>query len=197
MSKKIPERSEIAVENQWKLEDLYASDELWQEDLKQFQADIDRIAGYAGKISQSAQTLLEYMRLNDSVSILAERLGNYAMRRGDQDTRNSTYQAMVGQFMKAYVEAGEKTSFETPELLSVSDEMMEEFYRAQPELELYRRHFDRIRRKREHILSADEEKLLAGAGEMSQAPEDIFSMFSDADLKFKPAVDKDGVEHPI
>ena len=197
MSKKIPERSEIAVENQWKLEDLYASDELWQEDLKRFQEDIDRIAGYAGKISQSAQTLLEYMRLNDSVSILAERLGNYAMRRGDQDTRNSTYQAMVGQFMKAYVEAGEKTSFETPELLSVSDEKMEEFYRAQPELELYRRHFDRIRRKREHILSADEEKLLAGAGEMSQAPEDIFSMFSDADLKFKPAVDKDGVEHPI
>ena len=197
MSKKIPERSEIAVENQWKLEDLYATDELWQEDLKQFQADIDRIAGYAGKISQSAEALLEYMKLNDSVSVLAERLGNYAMRRGDQDTRNSTYQAMVGQFMKAYVEAGEKTSFETPELLSVSDEKMEEFYRAQPELELYRRHFDRIRRKREHILSANEEKLLAGAGEMSQAPEDIFSMFSDADLKFKPAVDKDGVEHPI
>ncbi len=197
MSKKIPERSEIAVENTWRLEDLYATDELWQQDLVKFQQQIDALAGFAGKISQSASDLLAYMQLNDEISILTERLGNYAMRRGDQDTRDSHYQGMVGQFMKSYVEAGEKTSFETPELLSIPEEKMTEFYREQPGLELYRRHFDRIFRKRAHILSAEQEKLLAGAGEMSQAPEDIFSMFSDADLKFKPAYDKDGNEHPL
>ena len=197
MSKKIPERSEIAVENTWRLEDLYATDELWQQDLVKFQQQIDALAGFAGKISQSASDLFAYMQLNDEISILAERLGNYAMRRGDQDTRDSHYQGMVGQFMKSYVEAGEKTSFETPELLSIPEERMAEFYREQPGLELYRRHFDRIFRKRAHILSAEQEKLLAGAGEMSQAPEDIFSMFSDADLKFKSAYDKDGNEHPL
>ena len=197
MSKKVPERSEIAVENTWRLEDLYAKDELWQADLVKFQQQVDALAGYAGKISQSAADLLSYMQLNDEVSILGERLGNYAMRRGDQDTRNSYYQGMVGQFMKTYVEASEKTSFETPELLSIPEEKMEEFYREQPGLELYRRHFDRIFRKRAHVLSAEQEKLLAGAGEMSQAPEEIFSMFSDADLKFKSAYDKDGNEHPL
>ena len=55
MSKKIPERSEIAIQDQWALEDLYATDELWQEDLKKLQAEIDELAGFAGRISQSAQ----------------------------------------------------------------------------------------------------------------------------------------------
>lgn len=197
MSKKIPERSEIAIQDQWALEDLYATDELWQEDLKKLQAEIDELAGFAGRISQSAQELLAYRKLVDMFTIRAERLGNYAMRRGDQDKRDSYYQGMVGQFMKAYVEAEAKTSFETPELLSISDEKMEEFYREEPELELYRRYFDKRRSRRAHILSATEEKLLAAAGEMSQSPQNIFSMFSNADLKFKPAVDKDGAEHPI
>ena len=197
MSKKIPERSEIAIQDQWALEDLYATDELWQEDLKKLQAEIDELAGFAGRISQSAQELLAYRKLVDMFTIRAERLGNYAMRRGDQDKRDSYYQGMVGQFMKAYVEAEAKTSFETPELLSISDEKMEEFYREEPELELYRRYFDKSRSRRAHILSATEEKLLAAAGEMSQSPQNIFSMFSNADLKFKPAVDKDGAEHPI
>ena len=197
MSKKIPERSEIAIQDQWALEDLYATDELWQEDLKKLQAEIDELAGFAGRISQSAQELLAYRKLVDMFTIRAERLGNYAMRRGDQDKRDSYYQGMVGQFMKAYVEAEAKTSFETPELLSISDEKMEEFYREEPELELYRRYFDKSRSRRALILSATEEKLLAAAGEMSQSPQNIFSMFSNADLKFKPAVDKDGAEHPI
>ena len=108
MSKKIPERSEIAVENTWRLEDLYGSDELWQADLVKFQQQIDALTGFAGKISQSAADLLAYMKLRDEISILADRLGNYAMRRGDQDTRNSHYQGMVGQFTTAYVEADEK-----------------------------------------------------------------------------------------
>ena len=134
MSKKIPERSEIAVENTWRLEDLYGSDELWQADLVKFQQQIDALTGFAGKISQSAADLLAYMKLRDEISILADRLGNYAMRRGDQDTRNSHYQGMVGQFTTAYVEADEKTSFETPELLSIPEEKMAEFYHEQPEL---------------------------------------------------------------
>ena len=81
MSKKIPERSEIAVENTWRLEDLYGSDELWQADLVKFQQQIDALTGFAGKISQSAADLLAYMKLRDEISILADRLGNYAMRR--------------------------------------------------------------------------------------------------------------------
>ncbi len=197
MSKKIPERHEIAIEDQWALEDLYASDELWQADMKKLAEYGDQLASYAGRISNSAAELLEYLKLSDQVSELGDRVGNYAIRRGDQDKRNSYYQGMVGQFSMTYVALGEKTSFETPELLSISDEQMEEFYRAEPALELYRRHLDKTRRRKAHILSAQEEKLLAGLGEVSQTPQDTFSMFSNADIKFEPAVDANGEKHTI
>ena len=197
MSKKIPERSELPVESQWALEDLYANDELWQADMKKMQEGGEKLASFAGKLGESAQELLNYLRLSDEVSELVDRLANYAMRRGDQDTRNSYYQGMVGQFMKEYVALGERISFETPELMSISDEKMEQFYRDAPELELYRRHLEKIRRRKAHVLSASEEKLLAGLGEMAQTPQNTFSMFSNADIKFEPAEDSRGEKHTI
>ena len=197
MSKKIPERNEIPVESQWALEDLYANDALWQDDLKKLSEGSGKLASFAGKISTSAKELLAFLRLGDETSELLDRLANYAMRRGDQDKRNSYYQGMVGQLMKELVAMDEKLSFQTPELMSISDETMEQFYRDEPGLELYRRHLEKIRRRKDHVLSACEEKLLAGAGEMAQTPQDTFSMFSNADIKFESAEDSKGEKHTI
>lgn len=197
MSKKIPERSEIPVESQWALEDLYANDALWQDDLKKLSEGSGKLASFAGKISTSAKELLAFLRLGDETSELLDRLANYAMRRGDQDKRNSYYQGMVGQLMKELVAMDEKLSFQTPELMSISDETMEQFYCDEPGLELYRRHLEKIRRRKDHVLSACEEKLLAGAGEMAQTPQDTFSMFSNADIKFESAEDSKGEKHTI
>ena len=197
MSKKIPERNEIPEESQWALEDLYANDALWQDDLKKLSEGSGKLASFAGKISTSAKELLAFLRLGDETSELLDRLANYAMRRGDQDKRNSYYQGMVGQLMKELVAMDEKLSFQTPELMSISDETMEQFYRDEPGLELYRRHLEKIRRRKDHVLSACEEKLLAGAGEMAQTPQDTFSMFSNADIKFESAEDSKGEKHTI
>ena len=197
MAKKTPLRSEISVKDQWALEDLYANDELWQQDLKRLQQVGEELAGFAGKISQSPGELLAYLQLSDEASILIDKLANYAMRRSDQDTGNSYYQGLVGQFMKVYVACSQNVSFETPELLSICDEKMDEFYRTEPGLELYRRHLARIRARREHVLSATEEKLLAATGEMASSPADIYTVFDNADLKFAPAEDADGEKHTI
>ena len=195
--KKIPERSEIAQKDKWAIEDLYPSAEAWQDDLKKLQALGAELAGFAGKLHTSAASLLEYMHRTEEVSVLFDSLGNYAYRKNDEDTRVAESQAMLGQVMKTGVELGEQTSFEVPELLSISDETMEQFYRDEPQLELYRRHFDVIRRKKEHILSEKEEKLLAAAGEMAGAPDRIFSLFSDADMTFPDALDSEGKPHQI
>ena len=64
-------------------------------------------------------------------------------------------------------------------------------------MKLYKRALDKLRRKKAHILSEAEEKILALTGEMGQSPENIYSMFSDADLRFPDAVDKDGKAHQV
>lgn len=194
---RIPERSEQNPEYTWAIEDIYADDSLWRADLEKLKAMPERLIAFKGKLSESGNILLEFLTLSDEISVLCDSLGNYAQRKSDEDTANSVYQAMTGQLTNVYVEINSVLSFGTPELVSVSDVRMEELYTEAPGLELYRTHLDRIRKQRDHILSDAEEKILALSGEMAQSPENIYSMFSDADLKFPDATDKDGVKHQV
>lgn len=194
---KIPERSEIAPEDKWAIEDLYPSDEAWEAELKKLAEDQDALAAFAGKLGSSAETLYEYLHLSEEVNVRASRLGNYCMRKADEDTRNTTYQAMSGRFMSVAVALGAACSFDTPEIMGISDETLEGFYAACPDLNRYRRFLTDLRRRKAHTLSAAEEKLLAAAGEMAQAPDTIFGAMGDADLKFPDAVDAEGKKHPL
>ncbi len=197
MAEKILQREEIAAQDKWAIEDLYATDEAWYEDLALLKQEIIKIPAYRGRLGQSASTLYEYMLLDEKIGLLLENLANYAQRKCDEDTRVAAYQAMVGQITSVWVETAASSSFETPELLAIADKTLEQFYQAEPKLTLYKRKFENLRRRREHILTDAEEKILAAAGEMAQAPDNIFSMFSDADLSFPDAIDSSGVPHPL
>lgn len=195
--KKIPERSEISEKDKWAIHDIYATDELWEEDLKKARGLLPRVASFAGKLSQSADALLDFMKLQEEIELLVDALGNYALRRSDEDARVSKYQAMVGNAMSTFVEFSAAASFATPELMAISDETMEQFYADCPELEKYRRYLEDIRRRRAHVLSPAEEKLLASAGEMALSPDNIYGMFNDADVTFPDAIDSEGNRHPL
>ncbi len=196
-TKMIPERAEVREQDKWAIHDIYATDELWEADLQKAKALVSEYAAFAGKLGESAEQLLGYMELEEKVAVLADALGNYAMRRSDEDARVSKYQAMVGQVMSAYVELNAASSFATPEIMAISDETMEKFYADCPALVRYRRCLNDIRRRRAHVLSPAEEKLLAAAGEMANAPDNIYGMFSDADVTFPDAIDSEGNRHPL
>ena len=195
--KKIPQRSELAVEDTWATEDMYASDEAWEQEMATLAQDQEELAAYAGKLGESGAVLLAYAEKMEQVNAKAELLANYCMRKSDEDTRVAKYQAMVGKFMSVIVGLSAACSFETPEIMEISDEKMEQFYAQEPGLERYRRYLTKLRRRKEHILSPAEEKLLAAAGEMASAPDTIYGAFADADIKFPDAVDAQGNKHPL
>ncbi len=195
--KKIPTRDEIAWEDKWAVEDLYATDELWEQELATLPEDQKALAAYAGTLASSGETLCAYLTKMEQVNEKAHLLANYAMRRSDVDTRDTTYQAMVGKFRSAAVALDAATSFDTPEIMAISDETLDGFYAACPGLERYRRYLTNLRRRKAHTLSAAEEKLLAAAGEMSGAPGAIYSAFTNADMKFPDAIDAQGKAHPL
>ncbi|MBQ9375392.1 MAG: oligoendopeptidase F, partial [Ruminococcus sp.] len=196
--KRIPKRSEQKKEYTWAIEDIYASDELWKADLERLKSLVDKIAGFKGRLDESGKTLYEYFTLFfDETVILCNSLSTYAQRKSDEDTTNSTYQAMTGQIMNVYVAINSASSFQDSELIAIPDEKLEQFYKETPELELYKTHINRVRKQKEHILSEAEEKILALSGELAQSPENIYSLFNDADLKFPDAVDKDGNKHQL
>lgn len=197
MSERIPQRADVAAENKWSINDIYASDEVWENDFIKAQGYADRISSYKGELCQNSLKLLEYLKLDDELTLIFDSLINYAQRKGDEDTRVSKYQDMCGRLEMLYVSIAGAASFVTPELLSISDTDMEHFFKECLDLELYRRSLERIRRRREHFLSEKEEKIIALTGELLGVPENVFSMFNDADLKFPDALDKDRNAHQV
>ena len=194
---KIPARADVPEKDKWAIQDLFATNDDWRAALAKAKEFIPRITAFRGRLAESGVALLSFFRLDDEISLAFDALVHYAQRRSDEDTRVAAYQEMVSQVTRFAVEIQSASAFETPELLAISDEDMNRLYAEAPELELYRLNIDRIRRRREHVLSDKEEAILAAAGEMAASPDDIYSMLNDADLKFPDAVDKDGNKHPV
>ncbi len=195
--KKIPTRDEIAPEDKWAIEDLYPTDEAWSADLATIEADKNYLVTFAGRLAESGETLYTYLRYDEDMSEKISRMANYCMRKADEDTRNTHYQAMVGQFFSVLTAMSAACSFETPEIMAISDETLEQFYADYPALERYRRSLTNSRRLRAHTLSAAEERLLAASREISGAPDTIYGAFADADITFPDAIDSNGNAHPL
>lgn len=190
----VPKRSEVQKEFTWATEDIFASDELFFEALEELGSMPEKLASYRGKLAGSAEKLYEYHMLEEECHKKLNLLGMYCMRKADEDTANSFYQGMKGKCMSLFVQISSASSFDTPEINSIPDEVLEGFYKQKPELELFRRHLEKIRSQREHTLSDVEEKLLASAREIAGAPAEIGSSFRNADLKFPSIKDSEGNE---
>ena len=195
--KKLPQRSEVKKEDTWATEDMYVSDEAWEAELATVEEDKNALAAFAGRLAESGETLCAYLTKMEQVDEKLSLLANYCMRKGDEDTRNAFYQAMSGKFMSQMVALGTACSFETPEIMAIEDETLEQYYKDCPGLERYRRYLTDKRRHKAHSLSAEEERLLALAGDMAGAPQNIYGMFSNADLTFDDAIDSEGKAHPL
>ena len=195
--KRIRERAEIPEKDTWAIEDLYPSAEAWEADHELVKKKIAEAASFEGRLGESASSLLAFADLSEEITRLMEDLYNYAQRVADTDTRVPENQARMGRIVSTLVSAESATSFTTPELLALDDETVRSFFAAEPGLGKYRRWMDSVLRMRPHTLSREEESLLAAAGEMSAAPDNIYGMFNNADLRFPDAVDSRGESHPL
>ena len=190
-------REEIDSKYKWDLSSMFPSDEAFEAGLEELKAYCPKLLAFKGKISTSAQALLEFLQLEDKMTLLLYKIINYAERKSDEDTRVAKYQAYVANATSAYTQVGEATSWFAAELLAIPAESVEKFYAEVPTLEFYRRKLNKILNQREHTLSAEEEALLARAEELAVQPTNIFSMFDDADLTFDDAVDSEGKTHKL
>ncbi len=194
---KIPVRAEVPEENTWRLEDIFPTDEAWKAEYEALQKIPEQLAAYAGHLGESAETLLKYYWLSDELTVRLSKLMGYASQKLDQDTANGFYLDMRGKAMSMYVAISGAAAFATPEIIAIPDETMERFFAEEAALETYRRPITAVRRLKAHVLSAEEEALLAAAGEMARSPDDIGSMLRNADLRFPDVSDGEGKLHPL
>lgn len=188
--KKIPERNDISPEYKWNLTDLFKTDDDWEKALKQI--DISGYAKFKGKIGESASSLLNFLKFNDKISMETERVYVYANMLLHQDSRISKSQEMSNKAEMLMVSLMNASAFAAPEITSIPDDKLKNFYKDEPDLETYRHYLESVSRQKPHVLSHAEEAILAKTGSFSNAAEDIFSMINDADIVFPNIKDENG-----
>ena len=188
----IPQRSDIEAKYKWCLEDIYPDTIAWQADFDYVSKNLPRLSEYEGKLGQSSDMLYECLNLEDELSKKIGSMYVYAFMKYHEDTRVSAYQQLQQRIAGLDAQADEILSFVEPEILSIPDEKLKGFIKDNSKLKIYEFPISDLIRSKAHILSPEEEAILALAGPVTNGPENIYDMTYLADVKFPTVVDENG-----
>ena len=192
MARELPKRSEVKEEYTWDVSAMYASKAAWEADLKEVVTIVSDLAKLEGSVMASAEKLLTALELGARAEQKIDLAFNYAERLFDQDQKNTEHQAMSQKMYGVVTDYQSRTAFVVPEILAADKATLAQYFSEKKELELYRGLVDEILRTKEHVLSAEMEKLVAMTGEMAQTPEQVYSIINNADLIYPEIEDENG-----
>ncbi|KZN25405.1 oligoendopeptidase F [Haladaptatus sp. R4] len=188
----VPERSDIDAQYKWDLESIYATDDEWEDAYEDVEERLSELEEYEGQVTEDGETLLTILRLTDELGREVSMVASYARMRSDEDTSNQEYQALASRAQSLASRAGSATSFIEPEIQSLDREELDRMIAETDGLEEYEHALDDTIRMKEHTRSAEIENLLAEFGEVTGAPNEIYSMLSNADMTFPTVENPDG-----
>lgn len=197
MAVTLPRRAEVAREHTWDLESIFATHELWEQAFVGVDAAIPDLARFRGRLAESGAVLLEWFQVSENLIQIVSRLAVYARLGFDVDTTNQAQGALVGRTQGLGARVMAAVSFAEPELLALPAETLTALVDSEPGLAIYAHYFDNLGRQREHVRAAEVEELLAQAGEPLGTPYNAYGVLADGDLRFAPARDSGGAEHPV
>ena len=188
------QRNEIEEKYTWDLSTIFPTDEVFEAELAQVSEEVKKAAGLAGHLLDSADSLLTTTEVQLNLMRRIEKLYSYAHMKNDQDTRVAKYQEYQAKGMTLYSDFGQSFAFYEPEFMAITEEQYPAFLAEQPALQLYQHYFDKLLKKKAHILTQREEELLAGASEIFGAAGETFAILDNADIVFPMVHDEDGNE---
>lgn len=195
--KQLPSRESVPEQLTWRLEDIFETDERWNEEFEQVKKLSEQAQSYQGKLGESAESLYNFFTYQDELLERMGKLYTYSHMRYDQDTTNSHYQGMDDRAKNLYTQIASALSYAVPEILAIDEEQLTKFVATHEGLDVYRHAIEEINLQRPHVLSASEENLLAQASEVTSASSNTFSMLNNADLEFPAIKDEEGNEVQI
>ncbi len=195
MNHTIPERKDTDPRYHWKIEDYFKTDADWEAAYTALEAAIPEITAFSGKLADSADTLLACLQKNEALSLRLDHLYTYASMRLHEDSANAFYQGLASRAELLLIRYSAAVSFLTPELLAIPEEKLTAFRQEKAaDLAVYDHFFHSLLRQKAHTLSPTEEHLLAKTAELGGAPQQIFTMLNDADIRFPSIHTADGEE---
>ena len=191
-SKQLPKRDKVPSEWTWDLGVIFKSDEEFKQSYKELESTVESVVAYKGTLANGSESFLKAIQIILDLSNQLETLYVYAQLKNDQDTTNSTYQGMYEQATKLATQANEAISWFEPEVLELPEDNLEQYFNENEELAIYKHFINQLTAARKHVLSANEEALLAGAGEIFNASSRTFNILNNADITFPTIKDENG-----
>jgi oligoendopeptidase F len=188
----VRERSEIDTEYTWDLESVFEEVSEWEAEYEALQGRLDDLQAYEGSAVEDGETLLEVLELRDEVMRRVATVASFARMRSDQDTRDQEMQAISSRGRSLSAEAGSAASFVEPAVQSLSRDELDDMVAETEGLEEYEHYLDDVVRMKPHTRSAEVEAVLSDLSEVLGAPQDIYSMLTNADMTFPEVERPDG-----
>lgn len=185
-------REEIQDKYKWRLEDIFYSDDEWERVFKELDREKDEILKFKGKLSDK-KTLLSYFKFSDSISKKITDIYVYARMKKDENVAETKYVDFTERADNLSVKISSLSSFVSPELVSLDEDYLKECARDK-EFSDYSYKLEKFIKNKKHILSSEAEKILAEVGSFSESFQNIFTMFDNADVRFKDVVMPDGTK---
>ena len=185
------DRNTIEDKYKWKIDKMYSTKESIEKDIEKVKEYISNLKEYKGKLAISKENLFKCINTSEKASRLLQNLYVFTHMKQHEDTRINENQAMATKTEMLSTELSMATSYIVPEIIAIDDKKLEEYLKCE-ELSFYDKYIKDILREKPHTLSEREEEILAATADLSSTPENIYDMFSFADLEFPEIEDEDG-----
>lgn len=184
-------RTSIEDKFKWNIDTMYQTPESIKQDIDKVNSIIEELKGYKGKIESSKENLYKVLSESEKASRILQNLYVYTHMKQHEDTRSNENQARATKTAMISTELSMATSYIVPEIIAMDEIKLQE-YLSDEKLSFYKKYVDEILRDKPHTLTEKEEEILAAASELSGVPENVYEMFSFADLKFPEIKGEDG-----
>jgi len=193
----IPARDQIDPKYTWNAESVFPSVNAWEDEIQKIVADIPSVTVFKGKLDENSSTLLAALTAIDQLKQRAETAYMYAGFSHAVDTTNQQAAGMRSKAQSMYGQILAAISFLNPEVLDLGKSKLNEWIEQESKLAGYAHYFDNLFRKQEHVRSAEVEELLGMVSDPLSGPGGTASMMTNADFKFQPGMDSEGIEIEI
>lgn len=181
----------------WNLTDIFKTKEEFEKEIEKLNKMLNEIKTYQGKLSNSSENIYQCYRNYEKALEYYEKIYAFGMLKFHLDMANSENIKLFKRCEGIGTEFEKTTSFITPEITDIDTDLLLKYLDENNELKRYERLIKEIIEKKAHILSKEEENLLANYSEIFNNSENTYDILTNTEFKFGKIKDENGKEHEM
>lgn len=181
----------------WNFEDLYSSNNQFEKDINRIYELLNEIELYKGKIAESSQNIYECYKKYEEIVEIFDKVYAYGMLKYHQNMADNSNIEIFKKVETINADISLKTAFIVPEITAIEESKIKTFIKENDNLKRYERILNEIIEDKKHVLSKEEESILANFSDIFNAPENTYDIFTNTEFEFPSIKDENGNEVEI